>query len=362
MDKQRYVDYLNETSEKVSPFIQDVLQPYANLDRQLYEGIMFFVERRLHRQMLKPALLRAAYELCGGKEWEKITPACAAFEFINISSYQANATFDNKLGILTKKQQDTQFIAAMSTREVAEDCVRAMRGAFDDSLLARISDCMSISNKYIYIAQHWDINLLTVANADRYENYDYFLAEYAKRCHFGSGVFSGQCAYAGGLLAGASKNELDALKSFGEAFGTALHMINDLGDFIPPVDTGHQIRDYQDYFSDMRNGRLTLPVYLLRQHAALGDSLAQEALAKAKANPSTFEDMRRVILQTAIHLRIVELAKTKVLEAIATVEWARGVPSYGLLRAMLSVVESNKYIGRLRQGTKPLIGRNEQSV
>ena len=259
-----------------------------------------------------------------------------------------NATFDNKLGILSKKQQDMQFIAAMSTREVAEDCVRLMRNSFDESVLARISECLSVSNKYIYIAQHWDINLLTVANAERFADYEYFLKEYTRRCHFGSGIFSGQCAYAGAMLSGASGEQLEALKSFGEAYGTALHMINDLGDLVPCAGGEGRIRDYQDFFSDLRNGRLTLPLYLLRRATDDSGSALTWLTKVDSASDQRFRELPALLVQTGTSNVIKALVSTKMQDAIDVLDVFRGSASYGVIRAMSSVVRTNKYFARLR--------------
>lgn len=349
MDKQKYIDYLMDTSAKVSPFISDMLQQYAKLDAEIYEGIMFFVNRRLGKPLLKPALLRAAYEVCGGESWEKMIPACAAFELINISSYQANSAFDNKLGVLTQKQKETQFIAAMSTREVAYECLVLMRAAFDAGALSKVSECLSASNKYIYIAQHWDINLLTLANRDRYADPDYYLREYTKRCYYGSGIFSGRCVYSGALLANASDEELDGLKDFGEKYGTALHMINDLGDYVPASMDDTATRDYQDQFSDFRNGRLTLPLYYLLQRSDEETrKKINESSPKQKMRPEDFVWLTHKMLETDVIRDVKSVVSKRMDEANAVLDSLSLGRGIGLFKAMTSVAKSNKFYGQLR--------------
>jgi geranylgeranyl pyrophosphate synthase len=350
MDKQKYIDYLNDTSAQVSPFILEILQQYAELDAELYDGIMFLVSRRLGKPLLKPALLRATYELCGGKDWENIIPACAAFELINISSYQANSAFDNKLGVLTKNQKDTQFIASMATREVAEECLAFMHGTFDRDMLANVADCLSLSNKYIYTAQHWDINLLTLANKERYATPDYFIQEYTKRCHYGSGVFTGQCAYSGALLAGADTTDLEAMRRFGESYGTALHMINDLGDYVPGDPDGMHTRDYQDQYSDLRNRRLTLPLFLLLRKLSDGSEYRMaERITAAEVQKDDLLEVTRMLIRHGIGGEIRREVSGHIKQARDQLRPFSKNPARWRLKLMLSIGRSNKYYGLLRR-------------
>lgn len=344
MDKQKYIDYLQGTSEKVSPLIKEVLRQYAVLNSEIYEGIMTFVKRRIGKPLLKPALLRASYELCGGEDWEKVIPACAAFELINISSYQANSAFDNKLGILSKKQKEMQFIAAMCVREAAQECLSLMSRTFDADILSKLANCLSVSNKYIYVAQHWDINLLTIQNRDRYTDPGYFLEEYTKRCFYGSGIFSGQCAYSGALLTGASERILNGVKNFGEKYGTALHMINDLGDYVPTSKNGPAIRDYQDQFSDFQNARLTLPLYYLLRNS--NKDLREQVLnllIMKESNPDKLVWLTRKMLEAGVIERVKNCISERMNEADANLDSLILNREIGLFKAMTSVAKTNKY-------------------
>lgn len=271
MNKPDYIQYLQDTSDLVSPHLSALVETYRAIDRDLYDILLHFTRRRINKPLLKPALVRVCFELFSERSWQEIVPACAAFEMVNISSYQANSAFDSKLNILSEADKDSQFIAAMLSRELAQDAIRELELFAPAGRLESLQQCISHANKWIYVAQHFDLNLLTVENLDVYADEAYYLQEYTKRCFYGSGVFSGLCAFAGGLLAGASAGNLQALKAFGEAYGLALHVINDIGDYIPPTPGGHIRRDYQEQFSDLRNGRLTLPLYHVLTHASRSD-------------------------------------------------------------------------------------------
>jgi hypothetical protein len=56
----------------------------------------------------------------------------------------------------------------MITRELCNDILSEMDKGKTKEALLRIVDLVSRSNKYIYIAQHFDLNVLTIENLNRY--------------------------------------------------------------------------------------------------------------------------------------------------------------------------------------------------
>ncbi len=246
MDKSHYFQMMRETSAKAYPLLLHHVDSVKGIDPELHQVMRYVVDRRNKELLLKPFLLRLTYELCGGTAWAKTVPAAAAFELLNISSYQANSSFDNKHAVLSFPEKNSQFIASMVTRELCLECLSGAEGDFDTAVLDELRADLSICNKHIYIAQHYDLNLLTTANLDRYRDEDRFMTEYTSRCFHGSGVFTGRCARAGALLAGASSDECAALQRFGEEFGTGLHFMNDLSDFVPPGVGSVVGRSFQD--------------------------------------------------------------------------------------------------------------------
>ncbi len=349
MEKQLYIDYLKETAEKATPIILELVDAYKDVDEKLYDILMHFVGRRLNKPLLKPALVRATYELCGGQNWERILPASAAFELINISSYQANSAFDGKLKVLTKLEKEAQFIAAMISRELSQLCLDRLKKDFSVGQIELLSDFLSQSNKFIYQAQHWDLNLLTWDNLEKYRDEQYFLQEYTKRCFYGSGVFTGQCAVAGGVLAGASAATLEALKKFGESYGTALHMINDIGDFVSSSVDDAGNKDYQDRFSDFRNRRLTLPIYHLFALGNANDaSKARQISAMGIFDSATLAEVTRLLLKNQsldYSQRFVSLKMEDATKHLASFERST---HRDILSTMISVGKSNKYYNRLK--------------
>ncbi|NOR45622.1 MAG: hypothetical protein GQ534_08570 [Candidatus Delongbacteria bacterium] len=262
MDKDLYFSKMRETSERVFHLILKYLDRIKDVNSDLYEILMFLVNKRNHRPLLKPFLLRYSYEICGGKNWEQeIIPFCAVFELLNISSYQANSSFDNKLSIFTHDDKNSQFLASVITRELCLEILSESKDKHKNNVIT-VRDSLSKSNKFMYIAQHYDLNLLKISNLNKYLNDEpLYMKDYFNRCYYGTGIFNGQCTFIGGLLAGANNEQLEAIKNFGESYGIGLQIINDLADFVPPGTGEITEKVYKDQFSDLKNGKLTLGMY-----------------------------------------------------------------------------------------------------
>jgi len=355
MKREDYFSFLQETSESIKPTIKNYIEPFRDINKELYEILMFFVRSRLNTRLQKPTLFRLAYELCGGKDWEKVIPAAVAFEFINISSYQANSAFDEKLGVLTKQQKDSQFLASMISRELSFEIASAIEKSFGEQLATKLYSSLSISNYNVYLAQHYDLNVLTVENLEDYRNEDLFLKDYTQRCFCGSGVINGQCAYIGGLLAGGELRELQALQEFGESFGTALQIVNDVGDFVPNNADPLISRGFQDQYSDLKNGRLTLPLYhLLRLGSHKVKTRTREIIEQGCPNEYSLFEITKLLLENGAIMYAKEKAKILVKKAERHLSSFEEIQSKNLLLIMATIILTNKYFVALRRVTDEL--------
>lgn len=346
MDRKKYIDYLNETSRMVMPMIMTSIKNTVRETPELEESLSLLIKQREAKPLLKPTLFRLSYEVCGGKDFEKFITFAAACEMLNISSYQANSSFDNKLGALSPKDKDSQVIAAMTTRELAVRLLYKLQDNNADlKIIASLANCLSISNLYIYKAQHYDLNILSFDNKQMVERYvsdrELFLRDYHTRCYYGSGIFSGQVALAGAIAANADNAHRNALKEFGEIYGTALHKINDLGDFLPGEERNGRL--YQDFFCDIRNGRLTLPVYeLYTKHR----DIYSEIMNVLKEEKPDYDVIHSRFISLNIVDDVKETAKNAYVAAKNTVKAIPFSGQKGGLFSMLSVLKSNKYYHR----------------
>lgn len=71
------------------------------------------------------------------------------------------------------------------------------------------------------------------------------------------------CLQGGALLAQAQEEVASLLGDIGLALGTAGQMVNDLADLLPPRLAGPDLNGYKTPYSDIRNGRVTYPLFHL---------------------------------------------------------------------------------------------------
>lgn len=347
MQKDLYIRYLSETSNVISPILKKEIDDLALKEVELSEILSFFYKKRENKLLLKPTLFRLAYEICGGQDFESVKKIATAFEALNISSYQANSAFDNKMGVLKKEEKDNQFIASMLSREITTKLILECDNTLPHDIIDQILKSISVSNLYIYKAQHYDLNLLSMDNLETYVlSKDKFDEDYHNRCFFGSGIFSGQTALAGAIVAGAGEEKQKALQSFGEIYGTALHKINDLADFFPGEERNDKL--YQDNYCDIRNGRLTFPVYqLFTKYKSKYDVLMK--LLKKPIEIDVKESVSDILRDTSLIEDVQETAKRAYSEAKQALNVFETSGSKSMLLTLLSVLDSNKFYYRAKR-------------
>jgi|GEM_PF-2603207 len=226
----------------------------------LRADIDLFLKKRLGKPLLRPYLVRLAYELAGGTDWTSVLSILAAVEFFNISTYQSNICFDQKVNI-TASNCDNQFIASMVSLSLSQIAICEQKWESDHAksiALEMVAQC----NLEVYEGQHIDINRLSLDNYPRTEP---FFPDYVHRCELIGGTTFMVTAI-GALAAHTDEALLSLLKSCYRKFGVAAQIINDLADYIPTQslkDNPKYSRPYADSYGDLRMGRLTYPTHVL---------------------------------------------------------------------------------------------------
>jgi geranylgeranyl pyrophosphate synthase len=353
MDRNEYFRELKKTSEAVKPVIKRYLGSLNKRPKGISDAVMYLASERIKEDvcLLKPFLVRLSYEVTGGKNWERILPICAAAELINISSYQANLCFDGKSGVLSENEKGSQFIASMITRETVRDIIHDMIEVIDYSKAERIERCFSLSNKYIYFGQYYDLNILTGGFLTPFSDFSFFLNLYIERCEGLSGVFSEQCSIIGGILSGASERQMSALSSFGRNFGIGLHIVNDIGDFVPPYAIAHSsLKKSCDQFNDIIKGKLTLPIKCALNSAnECQRQTLMRVLGSYDVCQSDLLEVTQIMKDTGAISFPKSLAKGYMKKAKSALHVFE--PSYArsLLSVMTSQLRTNKYFASLRR-------------
>lgn len=276
MERSVHAD-LWETAHQVGPLVEELLRVKEFTEIPgLMQHLEFFPAKRRRRQLLKPHLVRCGYELGGGENWQDVLPVCAAAEFLNVATYQSNAAFDSKYG---SQDAPGQFISSALVREragqIISEVARRNSSVVVDQLLALISESVA----RVYLAQFLDLYVLRVpafdlSAIDR-SKFDFL---YDLRCRHGSGFLIATCLALGFKLANGCEDDFQNVFGFGLEYGTGLHIVNDMADYVPPwrgtIDTH---KGHQDAFSDLREGKVTLPFVTLLSRVSLEhrDSLAR---------------------------------------------------------------------------------------
>ena len=100
-----------------------------------------------------------------------------------------------------------------------------------------------------------ELNQLTLRyNLDEQNEYSYYLCIRRKT----AALLAGSC-YCGALAAGMDKEKAEAIKAFGERFGLAFQIRDDVMDFSSSADSGKNVGQ------DIKNGILTLPILLAKE-------------------------------------------------------------------------------------------------
>jgi octaprenyl-diphosphate synthase len=88
-------------------------------------------------------------------------------------------------------------------------------------------------------------------------------AEYQQIIRQKTAALFGACCYIGGVLGGLPMERTEALRRFGLTFGSAFQLVDDALDFI-----GKEQRLGKPVGSDLREGKVTLPVIVTLQHTS----------------------------------------------------------------------------------------------
>jgi octaprenyl-diphosphate synthase len=116
-------------------------------------------------------------------------------------------------------------------------------------------------------------------------------AEYWQIIRQKTAALFGACCYIGGVLGGLPAERTEGLRRFGITFGSAFQLVDDALDFI-----GKEQRLGKPVGSDLREGKVTLPVIVTLQHASPDESARIFRFARGDdQSPEAFQDIVALI-------------------------------------------------------------------
>jgi geranylgeranyl pyrophosphate synthase len=286
--QERHFRRLNETSEAVWPVIQDIIANQYKRDRSFWlsNDMELFLKKRLGKPLLRPYLVRLAYELAGGEDWRSILYFMAAVELLNISTYQSNICFDQKADFKNTRQEN-QYIASMFSYSLAHIAI-AQQNNIDEKVRCAALELLARCNLEVYEGQYIDINILTMnrfkyycgqngGTNSRLDVKRNFIAEYIHRCELiGGATFA--VTVIGAMAVNPDNEIVRLMEACYRKLGVSAQIINDLADFIPEDQQKQEpkySRPYANSFGDLRMGRLTYPAFLLMKDSATANTLKQ---------------------------------------------------------------------------------------
>lgn len=227
--------------------------------KRLYNGRR---NRSLKGGRLRDMAIRMALNICGVKNLNaNHLKIIAAGEFYNMASYYQNWHLDAKKEVKDEEERKLCHISSHFFRELAEQTI--MEASFNNQVKLSLLKEISESNKAVQIGQSLESNSLnheTSIMMDEPRLYEMYL----KRCRLITGRFYG-CSFAmAPIISEKDDRTIESFRSIGSKLGVAMQIINDVGDFCLNENISKTPdKDYQDQFSDLEKGTLTLPIYEL---------------------------------------------------------------------------------------------------
>jgi octaprenyl-diphosphate synthase len=116
-------------------------------------------------------------------------------------------------------------------------------------------------------------------------------AEYQQIIRQKTAALFGACCYIGGVLGGLPAARSEGLRRFGMTFGSAFQLVDDALDF-----TGEEQHLGKPVGSDLREGKVTLPVIITLQHASPVEAAIIDRFVRGdNRSPEAFQDIVALI-------------------------------------------------------------------
>lgn len=337
---------MKQTTYAAEKLIVRAIKKIEKIDQLLFKLVSDNIYGRIatKRPKIRPGLVRLGYEICGGKNWRKIIPICAAIEILNVSTYTINKIFDEKGGKWDKRRINNNIIAGIIQKEMASDLLNEAYNLVNYENFIKIKGLFDEINKITYFGQFKDLNLLRIGK--KLPLFEKFVKDYKQRCYYFGGKYYENSLLIGGILANGSEEQLTALQNFGKLFGTSLQMVNDIGDFIPPDKKPYKeaFKYYQDQYGDLRLGKLTLPIYLMLQNAnKMERKFILKQVGKKQTNLKDGYKLTKLLFKTGAFQECKKLTKEYVNQEKRELKIFTKSIKKDLLSAMTSNVKSSVY-------------------
>ncbi len=243
----------NKTKSDINILINHMQKRYSFND----DFCIIINRRNNSSHWLRPFLTAYFATLSELVEIESCKDFCNAVELFNISTYQSNLSLDNKID--SERIKKNHVIYSLLNYDKALNLVKFSSNELisnkkKDDAIQELIEC----NTKTYLGQYIDLNELHIDHILDYSNFDVFFKVYLKRCELITNTIPVSCKI--GLIISGIDNE-DESQLIVEAikiFGVLLQIVNDISDCMSIH--GSKVNNLK--YSDLMEGKLTLPLYL----------------------------------------------------------------------------------------------------
>ena len=188
------------------------------------------------------------------KKLSDVKNILTAIELFNMSTYHSNLCFDNKIEDNLKYNH---YIYAMLMYDVVYQLVyqidnKCIEPEIRDKIIHEFQKC----NTLTYAGQYKDLNELNIKNLKMFSNNKDFINAYNKRCLLLSSSVP-LCAKVGMITCNCDVKTTDTVYDAISVLGILLQIVNDISDCMKM----HGQKENTKRYSDLNNGKLTLPLY-----------------------------------------------------------------------------------------------------
>jgi heptaprenyl diphosphate synthase len=268
VNSKKYFKYMRDVTKQISPLMLNVVKSIDSSEcpPELVDIISGLVKKRATPEItkLRPFMVVLA---SGVTQIDSASPellqVAALVELLNIASYLDNLAFDDK-GSCKSGDKISFGLAANILDAAIHENLSAIED-IDPRLLNQIHTVFSESSRNVAQGQYIDLEKMPVLGSERGSlmSIDDYVKLYIQRCRFIGGGSLGFTCVAGGIIGNVNSEQLIKLRKFGYYHGLALQVINDVADFVPITKAATSVgKDDKDRYADMRNHRLTLPLYI----------------------------------------------------------------------------------------------------
>ncbi|MDP2684603.1 MAG: polyprenyl synthetase family protein [bacterium] len=318
--KQRYFNYLRNTAAKVDPYVKSFLERHFTLYPPARN--MLLTKYRFGKPQLRPAIIRLAYELIGGKNWENIIPACATIEVLETAYYCLDDFFDQEPP--EKQNRDSLILQGVGFYSIAHGMICDVNQYVSKKTFSRILN--ELFNLDLNTLQAGIIDSTMYGTDEQY---------YMKKV-VGYNFWE-QALKIGGLLAEHKDNDIELLGAIGLNLGKAHVIANDCWDF------GKELEDF-------RMGKSTLPIIFALENTTGNESSTLKVFL-GKKNLSDYEIhcVRRIIVRCGAIIHGKQEALKLCASAIKLLKQFPDSEAKQLIEFSTTYTQRNKYYSLLEQ-------------